>query len=77
MFKRKNKKSDYPQMADLDGKPLQEGDVVESLRYDLGICRILKNGEAFEYESIESGERVSWAKMIDAASKNQKVRKVN
>jgi len=73
----KKKKYISPLLADMDGKPLREGDVVESLRYDLGICRILKNGDAYEYESIESGEKVSWAKMIDAASKNQKVRKVN
>jgi hypothetical protein len=75
MFSKK-KKEVMPVMVDLDGKPLKEGDVVESLRYDLGQCRIIKTGEMFAYESLESGEKVSWARMIDATSKNQKVRKL-
>ncbi|NQT78634.1 MAG: hypothetical protein HQ565_13055 [Bacteroidetes bacterium] len=74
MFSKK-KKETLPVMLDLDGKPLKEGDIVESLRYDLGKCRIIKTGEMYAYESLESGEKVSWARMIDAASKKQKVRK--
>jgi len=76
MFKRK-KKDNGPLMLDMDGKPLQEGDFVESMRYDLGKCQIIKKDDSFEYESLETGESVSWAKMIDAGSRHQKVRKLN
>jgi len=62
-------------MVDLDGNLLNEGDMVESLRYNLGECKLLKTDNGYEYESISSGEKVSWAKMVDAATENQKVRK--
>lgn len=75
MFKRK-KKEQMPPMVDLDGNPLKEGDFVEALRYDLGKCQIIKKGDSYEYESLETGESASWARMIDAASKCQKVRKI-
>ena len=76
MFKKKKKDSGLL-MLDLDGKPLQEGDFVESLRYELGKCQIIKKGESFEYDSLETGKSVNWARMIDAATKHQKVRKLN
>lgn len=76
MFKRK-KKEEMPQMLDLDGKQLKEGDFVDALRYDLGKCQIIKNGDSYLYESLETGESASWARMVDAASRNQKVRKIN
>ena len=74
LFKRKSKK-DSLSFCDLDGQPLKTGDIVLSLRYDLGECRIIdtENGQA--YESLESGEKVSYIRMIDAASGYQKVRK--
>jgi len=56
MFRNKKKES-LPAMHDLDGKQLKEGDVVESLRYELGKCRIIKNGEMYLYESLESGKK--------------------
>ncbi len=62
-------------MVDLDGNVLNEGDMVESLRYNLGECKLLKTDNGYEYESVGSGEKVSWAKMVDAATENQKVRK--
>lgn len=65
-----------PRMADLDGNVLKEGDMVESLRYDLGKCKLLKTDNGYIYESVSSGKKVSWAKMIDAATENQKVRKI-
>ena len=81
MFKwfRKNgsvKTGNKPKMADLDGNLLKEGDFVESLRYNLGECKLLKTDNGYEYESVSSGEKVSWAKMVDAATENQKVRKI-
>jgi len=63
-------------MTDLDGNILNEGDMVEALRYNLGECKLLKIESGYEYESVSSGEKVSWAKMVDAATENQKVRKI-
>jgi hypothetical protein len=65
-----------PQMVDLNGEPLAEGDLVRSLRYDLGECQLLKVGGVWHYQSSDSGQQVSWAKMIDAATGFQKVVKV-
>lgn len=77
LFKRNNsKKKKQPKLADLNGNPLKEGDVVESLRYEMGKCKILVAEEGYVYESIDTGKRVSWAKMIDATTENQKVRKI-
>jgi hypothetical protein len=77
LFKKKKAgKNNFPPLADLDDNPLQEGDHVISLRYDLGECRIVKTESGIEYESIETGERVSWLRMIDAATEKQKVNKV-
>ncbi len=74
--KNSSRKKKQPKLADLDGNPLKEGDIVESLRYELGKCRILLSEEGYIYESLDSGKRVSWAKMIDATTENQKVRKI-
>lgn len=64
------------QMADMDGQPLAVGDKVESLRYDLGICEIVEAEVGYDYVSIETGKRVNFSRMIDAATSFQKVRKV-
>lgn len=48
-----------------------------SLRYDLGECRIIMTENGFAYESLTSGEIVNYAKMIDAGTGYQKVRKLN
>ena len=64
-------------MLDLDGKALQVGDFVECLRYEMGKCQLIKTEEGFAYESLEDGKRVSWVRMVDAATKNQKVRKLS
>ena len=70
-FKKKKEKELY----DLEGNLLKEGDLVLSLRYDLGECRIIKTDEGIEYQSLATGESVSWIKMIDAATTRQKVRR--
>ena len=77
-FKRKKKEEEKPspQLIDLNNNPLQEGDIVESLRYELGKCKIIKVEDKFYYESIESGKRVIWVKMIDASNDLQKVKKI-
>lgn len=73
LFTRKKKKK---QLLDYDGKPLKVGDKVMSLRYDLGKCILVETERGIEYESLENGERVSFAFMIDAHTENQKVRKI-
>lgn len=77
-FKRKKSSGSKvtPQLSDLDNNPLQDGDIVMSHRYDLGECRIIQSDSGIEYESLASGERVSWVKMIDASTEKQKVNKV-
>jgi hypothetical protein len=42
----------------------------------LGECILVEGERGIEYESIESGKRVSYAFMIDAHTENQKVRKI-
>ncbi|MCU0392845.1 MAG: hypothetical protein MUE81_17185 [Thermoflexibacter sp.] len=65
-----------PEISDLEGVALKEGDLVEVLRYEMGTCKIIIEDGKYFYESITTGEKVSWAKMIDAATNFQKVRKI-
>lgn len=65
-----------PMMLDLNHVPLAEGDMVEALRYGLGKCKIIVEEGHYYYESLQSGEKVSWIKMIDAATDLQKVKKI-
>jgi len=74
LFKKKKKTI---QLKDLYGNSLSVGDRVESLRYDLGICTLIDTEKGFEYESESSGQKVSYAKMIDAATTLQKVKKIS
>jgi len=61
---------------DLDNNPLQVGDRIISLRYEMGECLIIQSENGIEYESVENGKKVSWLKMIDASTDKQKVRKI-
>ena len=72
IFKKKQKEL---VLYDLEGNPLAEGDIVLSLRYDMGECRLVMTENGFEYQSIESDTKMTWRKMIDAATELQKVRK--
>ena len=76
--KRKNNKSkkSSPILLDLDNNPLQVGDRIMSLRYEMGECLIIQSENGIEYESVENGKKVSWLKMIDASTDKQKVRKI-
>ncbi len=65
------------QMVDLYNNPLQEGDTVEAMRYDLGKCKVVKAEKGFEYESIQTGRRVSYLRMVDAITGLQKVKKLS
>ena len=77
LFKKNKKdKKSLPALIDLDNNVLTVGDLVISHRYDLGRCRIIEAENGIEYESLESGERVSWIRMIDASTERQKVNKI-
>ncbi len=75
LFRKKSTKGKV-QFVDLEGQALKEGDTVMSLRYDLGKCRIINTDEGMAYESIASGEKVLYVKMIDAATGYQKVKRL-
>ena len=75
-FKKKPKEKLPPQLLDIDGVPIQEGDEVMAQRYELGKSKVELEGLQFFYVSIATGKRVSYVKMIDAITGNQKVRKV-
>ncbi|WP_425389878.1 hypothetical protein [Ekhidna sp.] len=76
LFKKKPKEKLPPQLMDIDGQLIQEGDEVMSHRYELGRCKVELEGLQFFYVSIETGKKVSYVKMIDAITGNQKVKKV-
>lgn len=74
LFKKKPKEKQPPKLLDLNSNPINEGDIVTSLRYDLGQCKVVLEGLEYFYESLEKqGERVSYVKMVDAITENQKV----
>ena len=73
LFKKKPKEKQAPKLLDLNSNPINEGDIVTSLRYDLGECKVVLEDLTYYYESVESGERVSYARMVDAITENQKV----
>ena len=70
LFKKKKKAL---VLYDFDGNALKEGDLVESMRYDLGDCRLEVHDGSYAYVATDSGEKVSWLKMIDASTERQKV----
>lgn len=76
-FKKNKKEAKHqPVLADLNQQPLKEGDIVQSLRYDLGKCRVIYAEKGLTYESMETGKQVSWHLMVDAATDLQKVKKL-
>lgn len=75
-FFKKSKKKKIPQLFDLDNNLLEAGDIVESLRYDLGKCEVVFDDTNLFYKPINGGDPISWLKMIDASTDRQKVRKV-
>ena len=72
-----NKKKKRNQLQDLNGALLLPGDKVDCLRYEMGESILLEGENGYEYESIKTGQKVSFAKMIDAATSFQKVRKLD
>ena len=75
LFNRKKGKSKI-QFTDLEGQALKAGDHVMSHRYDMGECRIVETDTGLAYESLATGQQVSYVKMIDAATGYQKVKRL-
>jgi len=75
-FKKKEKEPALPQLLDINNNPLQPGDKVEALRYELGECELITEEDCYFYVSDKSDKKVSWLKMIDATTENQKVKKL-
>ena len=75
-FRKKPKKKEPPQLLDLDGNLILEGDKVNAYRYELGQCKVELEDLQFFYVSEHQKKKVSYVKMIDAITGNQKVRKI-
>lgn len=73
LFNKKPKEKQPPKLLDLNGTPIVEGAVVKSLRYELGECVVELDGLEYFYVSRKNGERISYTKMVDAITENQKV----
>ena len=73
LFKKKPKEPTVPKLLDLNNNPIVEGAVVKSLRYELGECVVELDGLEYFYVSRKTGERVSYTRMVDAITENQKV----
>ena len=74
LFRKKKKQDDGPrEILDINGMPIEVGGKVKALRYDLGECTVELDGKEYFYVSVETGQRVSFTKFFDAATKNQKV----
>ncbi len=77
LFKKKPKEKQPPQLVDMEGVPILEGDEVIAHRYELGKCKVELEGLQFFYVSLHSGQKISYVRMIDAITGHQKVRKVD
>lgn len=75
-FFKKKKEGNLPELFDINNQPLAAGDKVEALRYELGVCELKLIDNNYYYVSDLSGESISWLKMIDASTDNQKVKKI-
>lgn len=73
LFKKKPKEKQPPKLLDLNNAPIVEGSVVKSLRYDLGECDVILEGLEYFYVPRSGADKVSYTRMIDAITENQKV----
>lgn len=79
LFKKRpdnGKNLSLPELFDLNDKQLQVGDKVESLRYELGKSELILEDGHYYYQSLETGKKVIWLKMVDAITEKQKVKKL-
>ena len=65
-----------PELYDLNDKQLLEGDKVVSLRYEMGRSELIVENGQYYYQSLETGKKVIWLKMVDAITEKQKVKKL-
>ena len=75
LFKKKVVEPQPPILYDINGENIAQGDEVMSLRYELGKCKVVLEGVEYFYESLDTQKRVSYVRMIDAITQNQKVEK--
>lgn len=75
-FRKKEKVKQPPVLLDIEGMEILNGDTVEVLRYEIGMAVVVLEGLQYFYVSNATGEKVSYVKMIDASTQQQKVRKV-
>ena len=75
-FNKEEPPKEEPLMLDLENRPLNDGDIVEVLRYDMGKSRVITTEKGLAYESMENGKIVTWHYMVDAATSLQKVKKL-
>ncbi|HBH25725.1 MAG TPA: hypothetical protein DDY13_20205 [Cytophagales bacterium] len=77
-FKRNKSKSRGGglQLKDLHHQVIQEGDLVQAYRYNLGRCIVIRENEGIAYKSLEIDKVVSWPYMIDASTELQKVERL-
>lgn len=73
LFKKKPKEKQPPKLLDLNNHPIVAGAVVKSLRYDLGECDVILEEFEYFYVPRSGADRVSYTRMIDAITENQKV----
>jgi len=76
LFKKKPKEKQPPELFDIDSVPILEGDTVEAFRYELGTCKVELEELQYFYISKATNQKVSYVKMVDAITGNQKVKKV-
>ncbi len=75
--KENGKKPAMPDLVDINDNPIKEGDKVESLRYELGESELIVENGHYYYQSLSSGKKVSWLRMVDAITEKQKVKKIS
>ena len=73
LFKKKPKEKQPPKLLDLNNNPIVAGAVVKSLRYDLGECDVILEEFEYFYVPRNGDNKVSYMRMIDAITENQKV----
>ncbi len=76
LFRKKPKEKSPPELFDIDGNTIFEGDMVIAQRYELGKCKVLLEERQFFYVSLNSGQKITYIKMIDAITGHQKVQKI-
>jgi len=76
LFKKKKKSNFETPMVDVKQNPLKDGDMVMSMRYEMGLCKVISTDLGLVYESVETGRQENWLRMIDASTTFQKVEKI-